>query len=210
MLEYVVLKLARDTGLDRKTIKYRLCHCTDNIQHNAPILWVGSNIIPNDFLMANTSVLRLVITMNYLWALEVVNNYGCLETMNALSISIGHESGHINGDFRYKGKHKALVNWIVEVHNDFYGCALNASYQKNALISSCEYKYRYKKERNIEDDSKSATHPTWEQRIKYAEYGSFDEELFKMIAEDSNVTITKDIELLFDKIIDFYGEIHLR
>lgn len=51
---------------------------------------------------------------------------------------------------------------------------------------------------------------SWDKRAVYAEYGSFDKTLLEMIARDNNVEITGEVELLFDKILGFYGEIHLK
>ncbi|MBQ9609603.1 MAG: hypothetical protein IJV15_09210 [Lachnospiraceae bacterium] len=208
-------------------IKYNLIledDCITNIIQT--VVNKGYKIIFGDFLYDDGYLLnghssnKNIIYLSSVWYSHLLLYRHNIDTITAFKITIGHEIAHRKFDDSFKKtiklpliksiKYLSLLSNIKEVHHDFYGCQLFCDSSKQNLITSSKYKEKYNRKQTNKEDKSDISHPSWEQRIKYAKYGSFDRGLLNMIAEDTKVSITPEIEELFDRIMAFYGEIHLQ
>lgn len=142
------------------------------------------------------------ILCNLEWAVRLVL-FNDKATINAFTMTIGHELTHQEEEFYNKGLHgkdKIFQSWLNEVHADFGGAEKMVDCDRNKLIDAIEYKLALKKK------SKDAnSHPSWKRRKFYAEHYDFNANLINRIAEDTKCK-NKD---LIDEAIQYYDEILL-
>lgn len=170
-----------------------------------------------DFLNASSGW-PFIISINGIWYAHLFYDIEHEDiTLNAFKITMGHEYAHKIFDSLYYSIIKSYVSHdtnahqltcnIAEVHHDFYGCQIFGNCNQINLISACMYKKKFKNLCGAVDDE---VHPTWNERMKYAKYGSFDRNLLYMIAESAKTNYTPTVEKLINDIYNFYGEIHLK
>ena len=140
------------------------------------------------------------IIANAEWAAQLVLFNSDTKTTNRFLISVGHEIGH-NQDFKnnYKKQDKKFVNWVTEVHHDFYASKIMANYSRLKLIEAIQYKITLKPN-NID----GKTHPSWKKRLKYVSSYDFDESLIQKIADDvgcQNEELIKEISAYYEPIM---------
>ena len=127
-------------------------------------------------------------------------------TRNAFTITIGHEITHLDGDFpntKLTRNDKKFVNWVNEVHADFGAAEKMVEYNRQKLIDSIIYKRSFKKKRKW--NKNYSTHPSWNNRERYARNYDFNDILIEQIKVD---TKCKNSELV-QKVKVFYKDKHI-
>ncbi|MBE7728069.1 MAG: hypothetical protein E7244_27880 [Enterocloster citroniae] len=157
------------------------------------------------------SLIKNRIYVSAEWAATLIFNRDDA-TLNAFNLTIGHELSHKDGDFAVwywereskqfiRKKDRKFVNWVTEVHHDFFAAEKMVDSNKEKLLASMDYKIKLKP--NNEDRN---THPSWKQRKEYAKTGAFNKALIEEIAKQTGCTNDK----LINEISKFYGDIVLK
>lgn len=117
--------------------------------------------------------------------------------------TFGHELAHLCDKYYYRIwffeniKKYQFVSKVNEVHADILGASM-FSISRSDLIKILKYK------RKINGDRYSRSHPTWSQRIKYAEYGKVDKYLVLAIADECDyhdTNIIQEASAMYKEII---------
>ena len=127
-------------------------------------------------------------------------------TRNAFTITIGHEITHLDGDFpntKLTRNDKKFVNWVNEVHADFCAAEKMVEYNIQKIIYYIKYKRSFKKKRKW--NKNYSTHPSWNNRERYARNYDFNDILIEQIKVD---TKCKNSELV-QKVKVFYKDKHI-
>lgn len=121
-------------------------------------------------------------------------------------ITLGHELTHKEKEFPCFRHLLDLqfCTWVNEVHADYGATEKMFDCSRNALLTSIDYKLRYKREHQ-KGDIEDLTHPSWARRKYYAEHFDFNADLIQQIAKDTECKNQK----LIDKMCNFYKEIVL-
>lgn len=133
------------------------------------------------------------------WAALLLTN-NSVEIKNAFKITIGHELTHKDPTFttsKYRGKKLKFINWVNEVYCDFGAASKMVNKDKNNLEKAIKFKIK-----NKPNNKETKTHPSWKQRLIYAQTGKFDEHLIRQIYEDSGCKN----DTLLNEVIDFYKD----
>lgn len=167
----------------------------------------------NDFskyLNASANIPKRII-FSYEWAVQLVLS-DSKEVLNAFTITVGHELTHKRGNMRCIGtkSDKQFINWINEVYCDFNASQLMCKGSRELLVRASKYKRemnapRKKKHILRKPNKDSLTHPSWNQRVKYAENFNFDENLVREIASYLKYNNEKVIQM----VCDYYDDIIL-
>jgi len=137
------------------------------------------------------------------WAARLVL-YNTSEIHNVFEISLGHEITHKEkrlNSFKYGVLASTFVAHVNEVYADFNGTKLMANSQKDHLIGAIQYKKQFRK-----NDVSNSTHPSWTNRLKYANFGVFDSDLIHEIAKDVNYSKEEVIKA----VIEFFPIVELK
>jgi len=133
----------------------------------------------------------IVFSCNWFSLLVAADNNADIVAYKRL---IGHEYGHIHcwNRQQFPETDKFCCAKVEEVYADFYGCVslLNGSREHLVLglrrIVELRHKDRFWK------DTGDVTHPTFEQRIFYAEHFDWSPELVSSIIRDAKITTTRE------------------
>lgn len=131
------------------------------------------------------------------WAVRLVL-FNDETTINAFTMTVGHELTHKGNEFYEKGLHgkdKKFQSWLNEVYADFGGAEKMIDCDRIKLINALKYIQMLKKK-----DKDTNSHPSWAKRKEYAEKYNFDEKLIRKIADD----VKCENEDLIDKAICHY------
>ena len=93
-----------------------------------------------------------------------------------------------------------FIAYVNELYADFGAAEKMANSSRQKLLDAMEYK----KARKNKDEG-TCDHPSWAQRIYYAEHYDFGEELIRQIAKDTGCNNQK----IIDKVCKHYQEIKL-
>lgn len=142
------------------------------------------------------------------WAVNILFNDSA-DTHNAFLITMGHELTHKEKSicpliYIYRTPWCRFVAWTNEVHCDFNGARIFADSSREKLLQSMKYKLAYNENNGVKDTGDGA-HPSWKQRIHYAEKYDFREDLIRKIAEDAGC----HNEHLIRKVCTFFEDIKL-
>ena len=88
-----------------------------------------------------------------------------------------------------------FLSWVQEIYCDFYAAKIIADSKRKSLIDSINYKMKDK-----DGTIQGISHPSWNNRLKYATNYNFDKKLIKQIYTDSGCKN----ETLLNKAIEFY------
>ena len=88
-----------------------------------------------------------------------------------------------------------FLSWVQEIYCDFYAAKIIVDSKRKSLIDSINYKMKDK-----DGTIQGISHPSWNNRLKYAINYNFDEKLIKQIYTDSGCKNEK----LLNKAIEFY------
>ena len=88
-----------------------------------------------------------------------------------------------------------FLSWVQEIYCDFYAAKIIADSKRKSLIDSINYKMK-----NKDGTIQGISHPSWNNRLKYATNYNFDEKLIKQIYTDSGCKN----ETLLNEAIEFY------
>ncbi len=173
-------------------------------ENSTPKVRVGYSWIMNgnaDFLNASTAIPGHIL-VNTGWAKALVLEQDD-DMVLAFRNMIGHELAHHEyGDFvdalsaLYPYSEGRFINWVAEVHADFYGIAKKLDGIADQGIRAMKVNLRHKV-----GDEDSRTHPSWARRIEFVEKYDFNEKLVRHIADLTGCT---DEELIEDIVSYFF------
>lgn len=150
-----------------------------------------NKILFSDFCFGFTKTLNActsfggIIIFNGAWVENLLLGYNDMDIVrNAFHITLGHEVTHLEYPWKYrmtlrKSDYK-FSHWIDEIHADFNAAKLACDSNRERLISACKYKLQKKRK-----DKSDYTHPSWEERLHYAQNYDFNKELIIKIASDT-------------------------
>lgn len=146
---------------------------------------------------------KFIIRLNYSWAYYLVADP---EIIDHVIVTVGHERTHYDLICSgIKNDSSMILRYIEEVYCDFNGVSLLLDKDRKKFIAACEFKRSLKS-----NDKNSLSHPSWENRIKYAKKYNFDEKLISDIISDSKIEFTEqEIKNLIVDVFEKYSKIHL-
>lgn len=146
-----------------------------------------------------------IIVVNAKWAERIIF-YDSDDTRNAFKITLGHELTHkdheLSALFRKKPE-KYYIAKVNEVRADFGAAQKMAKSSRQSLIKSIKYKADLINKDEYESDE---FHPSWSERMYYAQNYNFTKELIQKIASDNHFTDKK----IINEVCEYYSDIILQ
>lgn len=197
-------KMDKPKGIGKRLNNYR-----KSINSNGYIIVFSCFQSALNGILNADSIIPKIITISPRWAVQLIL-FDSSETRNAFLITIGHELTHKDGDFSMlskEGPDRIFISWVNEVHADFGAAEKMVNGCKQKLLDSINYKSEINesiinssKLNKNEKNRKLGSHPSWSQRKKYVERGTFDDELIKEIAKTTGCYNTE----LIKKVREYY------
>ena len=172
--------------------------------------WMTENNLDGSYCYSKKPWSSIAATPEWAAKLIICDNE---ETRDAFIITLGHEMAHKEKElcvFKYGLRYWRLIKFLNEIRADFRGAELMAGSNRQALITSCLYKRKYKEEEFGEEDNGNPFHPSWTNRLKYATYYDFNETLILDVAKDLKLNKKHLGDRFFvDKIAKEYKNKHV-
>ena len=133
-----------------------------------------------------------------------------LRDLNAFKRLIGHEQGHIYVQKHVQNPSKDQNAWakVEEVYADFYSGAQSLDCNRASLVAALQRVVELKMRSKHWKDRMNSSHPSFAQRILYAQRFDWSDDLIKRILLDAGYVATND---LIDNIVTAFPPLpHLK